>query len=66
MSENWAGDEHVGACLEEDIVRHELVCHLGENLGLQGEVFRFARLSEGEWDCREDRDEHTIFPWEAL
>jgi len=35
-------------CLEKDIVRHELVGHLRENFGLQGEVLRLARLFKGE------------------
>lgn len=41
-------DEHMQTCLEKDVIRHEFVGHLRENLGLQGEILRFARLFKGE------------------
>jgi hypothetical protein len=42
-------DEHTNTCLEKDVIRHEFVGHLRENLGLQGEILRFARLFKGKW-----------------
>ena len=57
-------EERWGArtCLEEDIVRHEFVGHLGENLRLQSEVLRLARLFKGEYKLRRRTNELTIFP----
>jgi len=49
-------------CLEEDIVRHEFVGHLRENLRLQSEVLRLAWLFEGEYKLRRRSNELTIFP----
>lgn len=46
---NWmSNDECTWTCLEKDIVRHELVGHLGENLCLEGEVLGLARLLKDE------------------
>ena len=53
-------------CLEEDIVRHEFVCHLRENLRLQSEVLRLARLFENEYKLCRRTNEPTIFPWDVL
>jgi len=58
------GEERLPAwtCLEEDIVWHEFVGHLRENLRLQSEVLRLARLFEDEYKLRRRTNEPTIFP----
>lgn len=53
-------------CLEEDVVRHEFVGHLRENLSLQSEVLRLTRLFEDEYKLRRRTNEPTIFPWDVL
>ena len=54
--------ERESTCLEKNIVRHEFVGHLREDLCLQGEVLRLAWLFKGERRPQRRTNERTIFP----